>query len=157
MEYRIRPCAASDCPQLLGMIRALAEFEEMPEQVAIGVPGGVLLGYGLFFVTHSTRWGPSLYLEDLYVAPPHRGKGIGSRLLSKIAEAGVEAGCRRLRLSVLDWNESARRFYGARGGQEETLGGWDGGGPRCFVFRGEALTALAGPPPGVGPARPEGP
>ncbi|XP_069655787.1 thialysine N-epsilon-acetyltransferase [Haliaeetus albicilla] len=38
MEYRIRPCAASDCPQLLGMIRALAEFEEMPEQVAIGVP-----------------------------------------------------------------------------------------------------------------------
>lgn len=72
-------------------------------------------------------------------------------------QAGVEAGCRRLRLSVLDWNETARHFYGARGGQEETPGGWDGGGPRCFVFRGEALTALAGPPPGVGPARPQGP
>lgn len=40
-------------------------------------PGGVLLGYGLFFVTHSIRWGPSLYLEDLYVAPPHRGRDPG--------------------------------------------------------------------------------
>lgn len=159
-EVRIRPCAPNDCAQLMGLIRELAEFEGMPEQVEIGEEelraggfsapplfrclvaegsGGALVGFALFFLIHSARGGPSLYLEDLYVTPPLRGKGIGSRLLSKTAEAALAAGCHRAYLSVLDWNSPAREFYRARGGQEMP--------PRLHCFRGSTIKELAAPLP----------
>ena len=71
-----------------------------------------VVGYALFFPTYSTFLGrPGLYLEDLFVAPAHRGKGHGKALLTAVAGLAVERGCGRLEWSVLDWNEPAIRFY----------------------------------------------
>ncbi|KYO44796.1 sentrin-specific protease 3 [Alligator mississippiensis] len=146
----------------------LAEFERLPEQVETSeevlrtdgfgpepwfqclvaeVPpqhcsadGHVVIGYGLFYPAYSTWHGRSLYLEDLYVMPEYRGKGIGKKLLSKIAEAGMAQSCRELRLAVLDWNTAAGRFYAALGAQDVTGSeGW-----RCLRLRGAALRRLAG-------------
>ncbi|XP_018430488.1 PREDICTED: diamine acetyltransferase 2-like [Nanorana parkeri] len=90
---------------------AEAEDEKKREE------GPRLVGYALSHYIYSTWKGRSLYLEDLYVMPQYRGKGIGSKLLTATAELCLSLGCPRLQLSVLDWNQPAISFYQSCGGR----------------------------------------
>ncbi|PWT81840.1 MAG: N-acetyltransferase [Blastocatellia bacterium] len=139
------------------MIKQLAEYEKLAHEVIAteeglqaalfgGHPfGEVVLGYvglepvgfALFFHTFSTfRGAPGIYLEDLFVEPPWRGRGFGRRLLAHLAAIAVARGCHRLEWSVLDWNTPAIGFYrriGARPMDDWTM----------YRLTGAALQKLA--------------
>lgn len=137
MSYSVRPAIPDDVPDLVRLIRALAEYEQLthllevtPEKLhphlfgerpvaealvaQVDVAG--VVGFALFFTNFSTfLCRPGLYLEDLFVLPEHRGSGIGKALLRALGRLAVERGCGRFEWSVLDWNEPAIRFYEAMG------------------------------------------
>ncbi|MFY9344022.1 MAG: GNAT family N-acetyltransferase [Planctomycetota bacterium] len=98
---------------------------------------GQPVGFALFFSNYSTfRTRPCLYLEDLFVAPEHRGRGLGLQLLRAVAAEAVARGCPRLDWSVLDWNEPAIGFYKKQGAA--LLSDW-----RTCRLEGEALARVA--------------
>jgi GNAT superfamily N-acetyltransferase len=130
--YTLRPAKPADVPAIVGLIRELADFEKLshlvvvtPESLqpqlfgarpaaecVVGEVGGQVVAFALFFSNFSTFLGrPGLYLEDLYVQPAQRGKGLGQALLKHLAALAVERGCGRFEWSVLDWNENAIRLY----------------------------------------------
>lgn len=132
----IRPAEAKDIPLILQLIRELAEYEKAPEQavatdadirrdgfssdpkfrVIIAEWDGETAGFALFFYNYSTWLGrPGLYLEDLFVRPEFRGKGIGKALLTHLAKTAVEEGCGRFEWQVLNWNTPALEFYRSLG------------------------------------------
>ena len=94
-------------------------------EAAVAEVGGEPVGFALWFSTFSTfRGQPGLYLEDIFVKPSFRGRGIGKGLLAAVARRAVERGCGRLEWSVLDWNTPAIGFYrslGARPMDEWTV------------------------------------
>ncbi|XP_056141278.1 diamine acetyltransferase 2b isoform X2 [Lampris incognitus] len=170
MNFRIRAAQREDCRDISRMIM-LAVFEKMAEQATLShedlerdgfctnplfeclvaeVPeeddpkvGYKLVGYALYFYTYSTWKGRCVYVEDLYVMPEFRGKGIGKGLISKVAQVGKERLCARLQLSVLDWNTSSLNFYVAKGAQDLTAAeGW-----HFLRFDGGALDKLANEAP----------
>ncbi|MGD0548510.1 MAG: GNAT family N-acetyltransferase, partial [Terracidiphilus sp.] len=98
---------------------------------------GQTAGYALYFFKYSTWVGPGIYLEDLFVEPELRGRGIGKLLLQRVAAIATERGCARLEWAVLDWNTPAIEFYKAMG--SEFLDEW-----RSVRVSGEALKRLAG-------------
>lgn len=133
-RMELRPAAAADVPLILELIRGLAEYEKLAHEVeatearlrstlfpAGGPPAaecvlafvaGVPAGFALFFPTYSTFLAkPGLWLEDLFVDPGHRGRGVGRALIRHVARLANERGCGRMEWSVLDWNEPAIRFY----------------------------------------------
>ena len=98
---------------------------------------GTPAGFALFFHNYSTFLArPGLYLEDLFVRPELRGRGVGRRLLERLAAISVDRGCGRFEWSVLDWNEPAIRFYRNLGARP--LAGWT-----VFRVTGAALERLA--------------
>jgi GNAT superfamily N-acetyltransferase len=100
--------------------------------------GAEPLGFALFFHNFSTFLGrPGIYLEDLYVRPPHRARGVGRALLRHLATLAEERGCGRLEWAVLDWNEAAIGFYRKLGAHPTT--GWT-----VYRLEGAALARLAG-------------
>jgi len=124
--------SARDVPVILSLIRGLAEYERLLDQVEaterqvrrhgfgrrryfetlICRRGGRPVGFALYFFTYSTFLGrPSLYLEDLFVLPAERGNGAGRALLRELARIAVRHGCGRMEWAVLDWNRPAIRFY----------------------------------------------
>lgn len=132
----IRPATQSDIPQILTFIRELALYEREPDAVLAteadllrdGFPENenapkrfhCLIaeldekpaGFALYFHTYSTWAGHhGIYLEDLFVSPAFRGKGIGKALLTHLAAIAVAEGCPRFEWSVLDWNQPAIDFY----------------------------------------------
>jgi GNAT superfamily N-acetyltransferase len=128
----IRPAAARDVPAVHGLIRELAEYERLTAlctgtadelaaslaadrpaaEVLVAEVDGEIVGFALFFPTFSTFLArPGLWLEDLYVQPAHRARGIGTRLLRAVAALAVERGCGRFEWAVLDWNAPAIGFY----------------------------------------------
>jgi len=132
----VRPAAASDVDLVLGFIRELAEYERLAHEVTatrehihaalfgprpyaeavLGCIDGEPHGFALFFHNFSTFLGkPGLYLEDLYVRPSARGRGLGSYLLAWLAALALERGCGRFEWAVLDWNEPALKVYRALG------------------------------------------
>jgi GNAT superfamily N-acetyltransferase len=132
----IRPAAPSDIGTILRFVRELAEYEREPDAVVaseaslheslfgpgavaravIAEDAGTPLGFAVYFFNFSTWLGrPGLYLEDLYVTPDARGRGIGKQLLSHLAQIAVGQGCGRMEWAVLDWNEPAIQFYRAAG------------------------------------------
>jgi GNAT superfamily N-acetyltransferase len=132
----IRPAREADVPLILRFIRELAEYERLlheavatedrlretlfgarpAAEVVIAEADGEPLGFALFFHNYSTFLAqPGIYLEDLYVRPEARGRGVGRALLAHLARLARERGCGRLEWWVLDWNESALRFYRALG------------------------------------------
>ena len=151
------PAAADDVALLLRLIRALAEYERMSDQVVateadlhdalfgarpvaeavIASVGAEPVGFALWFYNYSTFLGrPGLYLEDLFVLPDWRGRGIGRALLQHLARVAVERGCGRMEWSVLDWNEPAIGFYRRLGAQ--AMNEWT-----VYRLTGDALARLA--------------
>ena len=128
----IRKATPADVPLILDFIRHLAEYEREPNAVVateqdlfrdgfgadpkyrciIAEWKGEAAGFAFFFFNYSTWLGkPGLYLEDLFVLPEMRGKGIGKALLQKLAQIAVEENCYGMRWQVLEWNEPALKFY----------------------------------------------
>ena len=125
-----------DEPELLRLIHALAVYEKL-EHMAVGTPelmraalfgtkpaceavlcevDGRAVGFALYFITFSTfLCKPGLYLEDLFVEPEQRGKGLGKALLRHLAALCVERDYGRFEWRVLDWNEPSIRFYESLG------------------------------------------
>jgi len=156
-SLRIRPAQLEDIPQILSFIRDLAEYERAPEQavarpediqrhvfgkhplafVVMAEWEGASAGFALWFYNFSTWEGrPVLYLEDFFVRPAFRGKGIGKALLKHLAAVAIQKGCNRFVWQVLDWNTPSLEFYKAMGA--EVLKEW----LTCRV-EGEALRGLA--------------
>jgi GNAT superfamily N-acetyltransferase len=155
----IRPATPADVPRIYDLLRELAEYERLSHAVEataeslhaalfgrhpagealIAEVEGQTVGYALYFTTFSTFVGrPGMYLEDLYVQPHARGRGIGRQLLAKLAELAVERGYGRLEWAVLDWNQPSIEFYkrlGARAMSEWTV----------YRLSGADLVALARP------------
>ncbi|MDE2435745.1 MAG: GNAT family N-acetyltransferase [Sphingomonadales bacterium] len=151
MTLVIRPATAADLSLIAELIRALAEYEKLSEEVRfdetvlgtklfgprpyaevlIGEIDGAAQGFALFFHNFSTFEGkPGIYLEDLFVRPEARGSGLGKALLAALACLAVERDCARLEWAVLDWNEPAIGFYrrlGAKFMDEWTVMRVDGG------------------------------
>ena len=132
MSCLIRIATANDVPLILGFIRDLAIYEKLlPEVIAteetlrhtlfgdppaahvvIAEAGGRPAGFALYFFNYSTFLAkPGLYLEDLFVKPEFRTRGIGKALLLHLAKIANARGCGRLEWSVLDWNQPAIEFY----------------------------------------------
>ncbi|XP_058902477.1 thialysine N-epsilon-acetyltransferase isoform X2 [Kogia breviceps] len=136
----IREAKEGDCGNILRLIRELAEYEKLSDQVKISEEGPCVVGYGLYYFIYSTWKGRNVYLEDIYVKPEYRGQGIGSKIIKKVAEVALDKGCSQFRLAVLDWNKGAMDLYKALGAQDLTEAeGW-----HCFRFEGEAMRELAG-------------
>jgi GNAT superfamily N-acetyltransferase len=153
----IRPATHADVPQILAFVRELAEFEREPDAVvateamlerALFEEGsaealmaeldGAPVAFALFFHNFSTWTGKKgLYLEDLYVTPSARGKGVGTALLAHLARVARDRDCARFEWAVLDWNQPAIDVYRKIGavGMDE----W-----RIQRLTGDALKKLAG-------------
>ncbi|WP_225205119.1 GNAT family N-acetyltransferase [Novosphingobium huizhouense] len=136
MTLSIRPATRADIGLIAELIRALADYEKLLDEVrfdqsvleqklfgprpyaevVIGEIDGVAQGFALFFHNFSTFEGkPGIYLEDLFVKPEARGSGLGKALLAHLAALAVERDCARLEWRVLDWNEPSIGFYKALG------------------------------------------
>jgi GNAT superfamily N-acetyltransferase len=137
MSFSVRAATSLDSATLLSLVRALALYERAPDEVVATESDYVralsasppemealiaedderrALGFALFFPTWSTwRGRPGIHLEDLFVVPEARGRGIGRALLARVAALAVERGCARLEWQVLDWNEPALGFYRSLG------------------------------------------
>jgi len=155
----IREASREDVPLILEFVRELAEYERAPDAVKLteaelardGFPpegeeryfecliaeeDGQPAGLALFHPVYSTWRGRSMHLEDLFVRPRFRGRGIGRALLEKVAAVAVERGCVILFWHVLDWNTPAIDFYKTLGA--EPLEDW-----RRMRVKDEALRQLA--------------
>jgi GNAT superfamily N-acetyltransferase len=153
----IRPATEDDVPIILSLIRELAEYERLSHEVVategllreslfgerrgaevlIACCKGAPVGFALFFHSFSTFLGrPGIYLEDLYVKPEFRGRGIGRALLTHLARLAKERGCGRLEWAVLDWNEPAIKLYKSIGAVP--MDEWT-----VYRVTGEALETLA--------------
>lgn len=154
---QIRPALASDCATLLSFIRELADFEKLSHEVKateaelrrtlfeettgtkalVAELEGKPVGFALFFQSYSTFLAkPGIYLEDLYVSPAFRSRGIGEAILKYLANLCLEKNYGRLEWSVLDWNERAIQFYrsvGAVGMNDWTVQRLDEAALRRFV------------------------
>ena len=136
MAVTIRPATPTDLPLIAELIRALAEYEKLADEVRfdegrlgeklfgerryaevlIAEVDGAAMGFALFFHNFSTFEGrPGIYLEDLFVRPEARGQGLGKALLAELARIAVERDCARLEWWVLDWNEPSIGFYKSLG------------------------------------------
>ena len=135
---RIRRGTARDVPTILALIKGLAEYERLAHEVR-ATPGALRrhgfgprpyfetlicsrertpVGFALYFFTYSTFLAsPSLYLEDLFVIPEWRGKGVGKLLLAHIAAIAESRNCGRMEWAVLDWNTPSIGFYENLGAQ----------------------------------------
>jgi GNAT superfamily N-acetyltransferase len=154
---QLRPAELRDVVPIVGLIRELAEFEKLthllqvtPEKLRphlfgekavaeamVAEVNGEVGAFALYFTNFSTFLAqPGLYLEDLYVQPAHRGKGVGEALLTRLGKLAAERGYGRFEWSVLDWNESAIRFYERMGAT--LLPDW-----RICRVTGDALAAFS--------------
>lgn len=153
----IRDAVVGDVPAIHGLIGELADYEKLrhaftgsPEQLTAHLFGepryawslvaernDLVVGFALYFFSYSTfLCRPGIYLEDLYVQPAHRRRGIGVQLLSELARRAVARGCGRLEWAVLDWNSPSIAFYRQLGALP--MDEWT-----TFRIAGDALTRLA--------------
>jgi GNAT superfamily N-acetyltransferase len=157
----LRTATPADVPQILAFVRDLAEYEREPDAVhateadllrdgfgetkrfdcliaELSESGSTIpVGFALYFHNYSTwRGHAGIHIEDLYVRPEQRGKGIGKALLIRVAAIAVAEGCSRLQWDVLEWNAPAIGFYQQMGAQ--MLMDW-----RTMRVTGQELQALS--------------
>lgn len=156
MSAAIRPAGPGDAAAVLRLIKALADYEKLAHEVVateddirqtlfgprpaaevlLAEEGGRPVGLALFFQNYSTFLGrPGIYLEDLFVEPACRGRGVGKALLQAVARLAVQRKCGRFEWSVLDWNQPAIDFYRSLGAKP--LSDWT-----IFRVTGDALQKL---------------
>jgi GNAT superfamily N-acetyltransferase len=154
---RIRPATPGDCSLMLAFVRELAEYERAPDAVVateadflrdgfgpnakfraeIAEQDGAPAGFALYFYNWSTWLGrPGLYLEDLFVRPTFRGRGIGKALLLHLAQVAAREGCGRFQWQVLDWNTPSIEFYESLGAKR--MGEW-----LTMRVEGDAIARMA--------------
>jgi GNAT superfamily N-acetyltransferase len=157
-DIRILPATERDVSVILSLIKGLADYERLAHEVmateedirdslfgewpaaevVLAYIGAEVAGFALFFHNYSTFLGRrGLYLEDLFVLPHWRGRGVGRRLLAHLARVAIERRCGRMEWWVLDWNESAIRFYRSLGAV--AMDEWT-----VYRLQGDALARLAG-------------
>jgi GNAT superfamily N-acetyltransferase len=171
----IRPATPDDVPLIAALIKELAEYEHCPDEAKatteslrqnlfgnsfpgevsrrgpvaeclIGELNGSPEGLALFFTNYSTWTGvPGIYLEDLFVRPAARARGLGKALLGRLAAIATSRGCQRLEWAVLDWNTPAIDFYKSLGAQP--LSEWT-----VFRLSGTPLENMAGTSPDGAPS-----
>ena len=131
-DFKIRQAEVEDVSDILVLIKELAEYEHLldevvateelleetlfgvnsPAEVQLAYAGNEILGFALYFRTFSTFLGRSgIYLEDLFVRESARGRGVGEALLRQLAQRTLEIGGGRLEWAVLNWNDPAIGFY----------------------------------------------
>jgi GNAT superfamily N-acetyltransferase len=153
----IRNAVKEDAPQIVQLIKDLAEYEKAPleakatlEQINESLfsddphafchvveVDGTVVGISIWFLNYSTWLGkPGIYLEDLYIDPAYRGKGFGLALLKELAKICIERDYERLQWWVLDWNEPSIEFYKSLGA--EAMDEWT-----VYRVSGDALKKLA--------------
>lgn len=153
----LRPATAADAGLILRFIVELAVYEKEPDAVVTDEAGiaaslfgegatakalvaeldGEAVGYAVWFASYSTWLGRNgLYLEDLYVTPAMRGRGVGKAILRHLAALAVASGCGRMEWSVLDWNAPAIAFYESVGARPQS--GWT-----VYRLAGPALAGFA--------------
>jgi GNAT superfamily N-acetyltransferase len=137
-SLKIRQATSADVPLIRSLIQALADFEKLSHEMVATEQGlretlfegrpvaevliaeweGKGVGFALYFFSYSTFLAkPGIYLEDLFVFPEYRSKGIGKALLQKIAQVAAERNYGRVEWSCLDWNERALKFYRSLGAE----------------------------------------
>ena len=158
-DILIRPAREPDIPDILALIHGLAEYEKASPgavsvtedllreslfgakpaaEVLLAYAGTDVAGYAMFFQNFSSWRGRiGIYLEDLFVRPEWRGRGVGKKLLLDLARIALERGCARMDWMVLDWNQPAIEFYRSLGAAP--LDEWT-----RFRFTEDALQALTG-------------
>jgi len=157
MDFRIRPAIPGDVPAIFALVCELARYERLEHEVTVSeaLIHEALFGatphafaymcdvadepvaVALCYYTFSTFLGRhGIYVEDVYVRPEFRKRGIGTALFRRVAQQAVAEGCGRVEWTVLDWNESALRFYAALGAQ--AMSQW-----RLQRLSGAALRELA--------------
>jgi GNAT superfamily N-acetyltransferase len=157
-DFTLRDARPGDEDTIAGFVRELAEYEKLPHEArataadfhralfttpprahALVVEAGAdPVGFALWFYNFSTFTGrPGLYLEDLYVVPAWRGRGIGRAVFRFLARRAIEENCGRMEWWVLDWNTPAIEFYRSMGAQP--MDDWT-----VQRLSGEALAAIAG-------------
>ena len=155
-HFLVRQARSDDVPDIFVLIRALAEYEKLSHQVTgtvedlqehlfgnrpcvesiVAELNGKIIGFALFFPNYSTfLTKPGIYLEDLFVLPDYRRRGIAKAMLSYLGKLAIDRDAGRLEWSVLDWNQSAIAFYQNMGA--EVLPDW-----RTCRVTGEALSKL---------------
>jgi GNAT superfamily N-acetyltransferase len=165
MEYSIDPVKVAELPELLQLIHELARFEKLEDEVETTVQSlqdaffgsapaaGALLarhgedvaGYAIYFFTFSSFVGRrGIWLEDVYVRPQFRQRGLGRELIQAVARVGVERGCGRYEWTALNWNKNALEFYEKLGAQ--TLKEWV-----TLRLNAEGLHRLGATQPGHSP------
>lgn len=153
----IRFATEADADLILEFIRALAEYEKLSHEVVatsddirasmfgekayaeclLAMDGDRALGFALFYNNYSTFLGkPGLYLEDLFVKPEERGRGVGKQLFAELASIARKRGLARLEWWVLDWNKPAIDFYDSL--DAEAMDDWT-----VYRLSGDALARLA--------------
>ena len=156
-DFQIRPVCPDDTAVILRLIRGLADYERMLHEVTIteaqlhaalfgAAPrihavlaevAGSPIGLALFYYTFNTfKARPNLFLEDLFVEPSHRGKGIGFALMRHLARLAVAGDCGRIEWRVLNWNQPSIDFYRRLGAQPVKY--W-----QTLLLGGDALVSLA--------------
>lgn len=143
-ELKIRAAVAADVPVIVSLIHALAEYEKAAPgavsltedllrdalfgsrpavEARVALWGGEVAGYALFFHNFSSWRGKrGLFLEDLFVRPELRGRGIGKALFEEIRNIARDRNCYRIEWIVIDWNQPAIDFYKSQGA--ESVDGW---------------------------------
>lgn len=158
-DPRVRPATAADVPAIVRLVHDLAAYERAPEQCVLtdamlherlfgaqpalyahlAEVDGEVVGTAIWFLNFSTWDGVhGIHLEDLYVDPAQRGKGLGRALLAELARLCVERGYSRLQWQVLDWNTPSIEFYRSLGAID--LEDW-----RTYRLSGQRLRALGSP------------